>query len=85
MHIREEEALARGRWLENIRASQGENEANKRKTALRVKVIFTQSICEYYSLRFPQWETVRNLCEKIGEFHGENRIDYLRQIAAAQE
>ena len=32
-----------------------------------------------------QWETVRNLCRNIGEFTGENRVDYLKQIAAAQD
>ena len=28
-----------------------------------------------------QWETVRNQCRNIGEFTGDNRVDYLKQIA----
>ena len=70
IHIREEEAIAKGRWLENIRATQGENVANKRKTALRVKVINTHYVniiyLDFLSGRL-SGTSVRRLASSMGE------------------
>ena len=32
-----------------------------------------------------KWLSVKQLCEIILEYHGDNRIEYLHQVAAAQE
>ena len=58
------------------REQQEEKGDNKKGRLIKSNMIFIFT---------PQWETVRNLCQNIGEFTGENRVDYLKQIAAAQD